>query len=100
MRADLRNKIWIGAFFLMICGVQFLWPLLGEHLDRENYENRVAVERPQFSIETIDEFPASYEAYYNDHLPFRNQLIRFGSAVEYYAFRNSSNQNEIGRAHV
>ena len=95
MRADLRNKIWIGAFFLMICGVQLLWPLLGEHLDRENYENRVAVERPQFSIETIDEFPASYEAYYNDHLPFRNQLIRFGSAVEYYAFRNSSNQNVV-----
>ena len=62
MRADLRNKIWIGAFFLMICGVQLLWPLLGEHLDRENYENRVAVERPQFSIETIDEFPAAYEA--------------------------------------
>lgn len=95
MRADFKNKIWIIAFLFIICGVQLLWPLLRKHLDNQNYENRVPAERPQFSFAAIEDFPSSYEAYYNDHLPFRNQLIRLGGAIEYYAFHNSSNQNVV-----
>lgn len=95
MRADIRQKIWIFTFFLIICGAHFFWLLIGKHLDGENYENRAAVECPTFSFASIEEFPASYEAYYNDHLPFRSQLIRFGSGIEYYLFRNSPNGNVI-----
>ncbi|MBO5092855.1 MAG: hypothetical protein J6C33_00685 [Lachnospiraceae bacterium] len=95
MREDIRQKIWILAFFVIICGAHLVWFVMGKRLDEENYENRTAVERPAFSFAAAEEFPAAYEAYYNDHLPFRNQLIRLGSKIEYYVFKGSSNQNVI-----
>lgn len=95
MREDIRQKVWIITFFLLICGVHLLWLAVGNHMDAENYENRESAERPVFSIHKIEEFPSAYEAYYNDHLPFRNGLIRLNSEIEYYIFQSSSNQNVI-----
>ncbi len=48
-----------------------------------------------FLLSTIEEFPALYEAYYNDHLPYRDFLIRMNSGLEYYVFQTSSNENVV-----
>ena len=95
MREEIRQKIWIVTFFLLICGVHLFWLAVRNRIDLENYENRASVERPVFSFDKIEEFPAEYEAYYNDHLPFRNGLMRLNSEIEYYIFQNSSNPNVI-----
>lgn len=89
------ENIWIGAFFFMILGIPLLWILTGRYFDAENYENRVEVSLPEFSFSEIENLPAAYEAYYNDHLPFRNQLIRFDSGLKYTVFQSSTNQNVI-----
>lgn len=95
MRENRNEAIWIAAFFLMLCGVPLLWAIWGKNIDYENYENRMPAEKPVFSPAQIETFPAQYEAYYNDRLPWRNQLISLNSAVEYYVFRASSNSNVI-----
>lgn len=95
MKNGIKQKLWIGAFFFMICCAQPFWLIAGKQIHSENYENRTLADKPVFSIDTIEEYPAAWEAYYNDRLPFRNQLIRLNSRVEYYVFQNSSNRNVI-----
>lgn len=95
MGESIKQKIWIAAFFLMICCVQLFWLVAGKYAGSETYENRAAAEKPVFTLAEAEGFPAAYEAYYNDHLPFRSQLIWLNSEIEYYMFGNSSNQNVI-----
>ena len=63
MRENRNEKIWIGAFFLILCGGPLLWAIWGKNIDYENYENRVAAEKPVFSPAQIETFPEQYEAY-------------------------------------
>ncbi len=95
MRKHIREGLWIGMFFLMLCGWQLCWLAGGSRMAQEGYENRTVAQRPVLSAGTIEEFPALYEAYYNDHLPYRDFLIRVNSAVEYYIFQASSNENVV-----
>lgn len=95
MKNGIKQKLWIGAFFFMICCAQPFWLIARKQISSENYENRTPADKPVFSIETIEEYPAAWEAYFNDRLPFRNQLIRLNSRIEYYVFQNSSNRNVI-----
>lgn len=48
--------------------------LVGGRSD-ENQENRALTQCPTLSAETLGVFPQAYEAYYQDHQPFRDQLI-------------------------
>ncbi len=95
MRERIRERLWIGMFFLMLCGGQLCWLMGGSRTAQEGYENRTAAQRPVLSAGTIEEFPALYEAYYNDHLPYRDFLIRMNSGLEYYVFQTSSNENVV-----
>ncbi len=93
-----KEKLWILMFFLMLCGSQICW-LFADQEAVAGHENRTAAKKPVFSIAAIEEYPAMYEAYYNDRLPWRDELIRLNSALSYYVFQSSSNQNVIrGRA--
>ena len=60
MREEIRQKIWIVTFFLLICGVHLFWLAVRNRIDLENYENRASVERPVFSFDKIEEFTAEY----------------------------------------
>ena len=95
MGEGVKAKLWIGMFFIMLCGSQLCWLLWGKSVEEAGYENRAAAVRPAFSLETLEEYPALYEAYYNDHLPWRDRLIHINSALAYFLFRSSSNQNVI-----
>lgn len=41
-----------------------------------NTENRRLSDKPVFSINLLDPFPAQFETYYNDHFAFRNQFVK------------------------
>ena len=90
-----KMKLWVIAFAFIIFCIPVIWMIAGKYMDDENYENRSIAERPVFSLDTIEDYPAAYETYYNDHLPFRNQLIQLNSRIEYYIFQHSSNQSVI-----
>ncbi|MBQ7557086.1 MAG: hypothetical protein IJT00_03385 [Lachnospiraceae bacterium] len=79
----------ILVIFLMLPGSLFL--LVRGHVDTENYENRKLTELPVYGITPYDEWTTVFEGWFTDHLPFKNQLVKLGSMVEYYVFRTSVN---------
>ncbi len=46
-------------------------------------------------ISGLKNAPKEYEDYYNDNLPYGNQLIRFHNSIDYFLFRQSSNENVV-----
>ena len=80
-------RIIYAAFLLMICGAWILWFFLAQFTDLENYENRKLHSLPGLtSFRKYLAFPAEFEEYFNDRIPFRNGLITMNRAIDYYAF--------------
>ena len=55
-----------------------LFALFGRFLDTQNYENRTLAQMPSLTGEervSIEEYPSAFEEWFNENLPFRNQLI-------------------------
>lgn len=71
---------------------------LSSYVDSENYEKREKEGMPVLTVENYEAFPEEFEAYYNDHVPFRNQLIRFNNSLDYFLFKqSSSDQVAVGK---
>lgn len=85
----------IIIFFLFLIGPNIIYLFVHEKLDHQNYENRQLYTKPQFSIQNISSFPSQYEKYFNDHLPFKNEIRKFRSSILYYLFGTSSNSRVI-----
>lgn len=93
-----KSIIWITVFLIITVSPVFTWFFLGQYVDSENYENRNMASRPVFSMRNYEAFPRQYEAYYNDNIPFRNQLIRFNNSIDYFLFGQSPSERvDIGK---
>ncbi len=92
-----KNKsiIWIIVFLIVVVSPSFTYFFLGRYVDSENYENRSTASKPVLTIENYGSFPKEYEAYYNDNIPFRNQLIRFHNSIDYFVFKQSSSERVV-----
>lgn len=78
------------ALFLALCVLPVAaYPILSPYIDQENYENRLAKQAPELTLNNLEEFPQEYEAYFNDNIPFRSYLIEANSLINYYLFRQS-----------
>ena len=85
----------IGLFIVLICLPWVFWIFLGKFLDATNYENRYKTEKPVFDIEMYGNYPSEYESYFNDNLPFRNEMITLNSWINYFVFHASTNDKVI-----
>ncbi len=88
----LKSTIWITAFLVFIALPQITYFFLGKYVDTTNYENRNIEGRPMLSVDNYEEFPEDYELYFNDNIPYRNQLIRFHNSIDYFLFKQSSSE--------
>ena len=80
-------RILYAVFLLVICGSWILWLFLARFADPEQYENRKLHSLPKLtSVREYRAFPAEFEEYLNDRIPFRNDLITMNRAIDYYAF--------------
>ncbi|WP_295158647.1 hypothetical protein [uncultured Brachyspira sp.] len=61
----------------------------------DNYENRNLKEKPHFIISNINDYTKEYEDYFNDNLPFRNNIIYLKIYLDYYLFNNLIEKNTI-----
>lgn len=84
--------IWITIFLIIVASPIFTYFFLEDYVDSENYENRNIASKPIFTMENYGTFPEEFETYYNDNIPFRNQLIRFHNSIDYFLFRQSSSE--------
>lgn len=90
-----RNKsiIWIIYFIVILIFPALTYFFLGQYVDSGNHENRDKESKPTLTIENYNTFPEDYEAYFNDNLPYRNQLIRLNNSIDYFVFKRSANEN-------
>ena len=80
-------RILYAVFLLMICGCWILWFFLAQFTDLEEYENRKQHPLPELkSFRDYLAFPAEFEEFFNDRIPFRNNLITMNRAIDYYGF--------------
>ena len=72
--------------FLIIPNVIYF--LFGNYFDDTNYENRLKVSKPILSITNLVNYPVQYEKYFNDYIPFRNELIQLKNIIDLIIFKN------------
>ena len=75
MKSKASRITLIGLFLILLYVPGIVWLIAGNQLETPNLENRELAEWPAFSLKNIQKLPGKYEAYYLDHLPFRNQVI-------------------------
>lgn len=58
-------------------------------------ENRALAEKPELSVANIKHYPAEYEAYFNDHIPFKSDIVKAYSYINTILLKTSSNRSVI-----
>lgn len=81
--------------FAVICFSWILWIVFGRFTDRENHEKRLLAEPPKFTIENYEIYANKWNSYIDDNMPFRNELVKTYSAIDYYVFKKSIDSNAI-----
>lgn len=89
------KKIFIGVFIVSITLPKLIFPFAQKWVDTTNYENRELAIKPQISETAITQYPEAYEAYFNDHLPFQNQLRMVNSALKIRLFHSLDSDNVL-----
>lgn len=59
------------------------------------FENRTLTAKPAFDAAQLDAFPSQYEAYLDDHIPFKPQLVGLYSTILYHCFGQSADDAVI-----
>ena len=68
-----------------------------DKFDHTNYENRTLYEKPNIELSTIDKYPSNYNNYYNDHIPFKNEIVNLRSKILYKINVSGNDRVIIGK---
>ena len=84
----LRDRIWIIIFM----GLFFIPPFASKFIntDINSTENRTLAERPKLSFENLGGYSEAYTNYYEDNLPFKQQMVFLYDSIIYQVFNDSS----------
>ncbi len=89
----IKSIAWLLLFIIMfILPCALYYGGMGESVAQEN---RVANEKPEFSKKSFENYSKDYELYYNDNIPFRNELIFIHNSIDYYVFKKASSDRVI-----
>lgn len=97
MKKNIKT-LYILTFVIIICLPHLFFLVCKNFVDTNNYENREFYEAPIVGQTPYTEFPDKFEQFYNDRIPFRNQLISLINGIGYFAFKDTTgNQVMIGK---
>lgn len=71
----MKNKLLFILFLLVLTAPAVTFPVVRNFIDSENHENRRFAEAPQFSFTEMPSFPGQFDEWFNDYLPYKNQLV-------------------------
>ena len=77
-----KERVLLALFFLATAGIWLVWPAVRGNLDTTNYEKREMSPFPALNRG----FPAAFESFLDDRMPFRNQLIYANSLMDLKLF--------------
>ena len=85
-----KGYIIILLVFVNVICFSSLWRiLLNPFVDSSNHEKRKMASRPHFSLEGYTSFSEEFTAFFNDNIPFRNELISLNNEIDYLIFKKS-----------
>lgn len=95
MQKKIGPKIILMAFLTVICFSRLFWIFLEKYVDTTNYENREMAAQPRFTIDGYKTYAEEYENWFNDNIPFRNNLISLNTSIDFFVFNMSTNDRVI-----
>lgn len=93
-----RGRILAVLFVVMLLLPAPLWLLLAPVMDRENHENRTLASFPATDT-GIEEWPAAFEDWLNDHAPFRNEFMSLNGRLNWAVDTLDSSDVLLGKDH-
>lgn len=87
---NIKNKFGV-ILILFLCFLimpNIIYRIFYKNFDHTNYENRTLASKPIFMSTNINEYPKKYEEYFNDYLPFRNELVKLKNLNDIFVFKN------------
>ncbi len=82
------------CFLLAISVVPILFFSL-DKAEKDLVEKRMLHTEPEFNLSKLDSFPNAYDAYFNDHFPYRRDIINQHSFFNYMCFDHITTTNEV-----
>lgn len=89
---DKRSILWIIIGVILFIMPMVSYPFVRNNLDETNYEKRYFAEKPTLSMSNYKDYSRMYEEYFNDHMPYRNQLVRNTNLLKYFGFHENVGQ--------
>lgn len=89
-----NDLIIVITFILFLIGPNISYFFLKNKMDLTNYENRNLYTKPTLTYNDILNYPKNYENYFNDNLPFKNEIRKIRSQI-LYKFGVSANSSVI-----
>ena len=86
----LKNRF-VLILILFLCFLimpNIIYKIFYNNFDHTNYENRTFAQKPILVSTNINEYPKIYEEYFNDYLPFRNELVKLKNLNDIFVFKN------------
>lgn len=85
----------IGSFAASLVLPTLVYPAVRSHLEQQNYENRELASFPELSAANFDNIPTEFEAYYNDHVPFKNLFVKAKNKAWIWKLLNESSISDV-----
>lgn len=95
MKRKMARYLLTAAFLAALYLPHVLWALMPADVRDTSGENRVLAAYPVLSADTLESYPAAWEAWYEDHMPFRRQLTGLYSWLSYAVFHASTHENVV-----
>lgn len=91
---NIKNKFGV-ILILFLCFLimpNIIYRIFYKNFNHTNYENRTLASKPILVLTNINEYPKKYEEYFNDYLPFRNELVKLKNLNDIFVFKNVFNR--------
>lgn len=84
-----KQKVLIALFVGSLVLPNLIWAGFSGYFNTENNENRELASFPQVSLASLGDFPSQFEAFYKDHVPFKNALVNFNNFIDTEFFQTT-----------
>ena len=84
-----KQKVLIALFVGSLVLPKLIWAGFSGYFNTENNENRELASFPQVSLASLGDFPSQFEAFYKDHVPFKNALVNFNNFIDTEFFQTT-----------
>ena len=92
----ISNILIIIVFISTLTLPQFIfWIIEPDIQEISETENRTLNSKPEFKLSTISEYPKKFEDYYNDYLPFREDLRGIWSDINFDIFHTTVDEKVL-----